>query len=252
MTDRRTVTTDRRTVTTSRRGQTAVVGVALLLAITVLSLAALTATIGTVVEDSSRAAETGRVVRGFDAALDPHAGTPHERRIAVSSGQFRTVPRTVRLVGGRQTLAAWRTDALVYGEYSARVAYLGGAVITGSPGNANLRVDPPVAASDGRLFVGLPTLGTDGVTGFAPGSSGAVLRTNVTHDRRTFSNHVGYGLAVETATPGVWEQFFAERGASTARRAFDDDGVVSVVARFPAADEASVTVHDLGLVIRRV
>ncbi|MFC6987904.1 hypothetical protein ACFQJD_19055 [Haloplanus sp. GCM10025708] len=62
---------------------------------------------------------------------------------------------------------------------------------------------------------------------------------------------MGYGLAVETATPGVWERFFEDRGASTSRREFDDDGVVSVVARFPAVDEASVTVHDLGLVIRR-
>lgn len=233
-----------------RRGQTAVVGVAVLLAITVVSLAALTATVGTVLEDSSRAVETGRVVRGVDAALDPHAGTPHERRIAVSSGQFRTAPRTIRLLDGRRTLAAWRADALVYGEGTARVAYLGGAVVTGRPGNADLRIAPPISTTDDRLFVGLPVLGTDGVAGLAPGAGGAVLRTNVTHDRRTFTKQIGYGLAVETATPGVWERFFADCGATTTRREFDGDGVVSVVARFPA-DEASVTVHDLGLVIRR-
>ncbi|MFC6987903.1 hypothetical protein ACFQJD_19050 [Haloplanus sp. GCM10025708] len=97
---------------TARRGQTAVVGVALLLAMTVLSLAALTATIGTVVEDSSRAAETGRVVRGFDAALDPHAGTPHERRIAVSAASSEPPPeRSVSSTAHERSLSGGRTPS---------------------------------------------------------------------------------------------------------------------------------------------
>jgi hypothetical protein len=235
----------------TERGQTAVVGVALLLAITVLSIAGLTATIGTVVEENAAAAETGRVVRGLDAALDPHAGTPHQRRLAVSRGAFRTAPRTVRLVVGPRTLASWRADALVYGDRSTRVAYLAGAVVTGPPGNARLRVDPTIATTDGSLFVGLPRLGADGDDGFDPGAGGVVVRTNATHERRTFSNHTAYGLAVETSTPGAWDRFFDDRGATTSRRDFDGDGVVSVVARFPGTDEAHLTLHDLGMVMRR-
>jgi hypothetical protein len=70
------------------------------------------------------------------------------------------------------------------------------------------------------------------------------LATTVRHDR-TAHGEGHYRVAVETATPGPFERWFTERGATVERRDIDGDGVESVVATFDGRRTAYLVVHHL-------
>ena len=224
------------------RGQSAIIGVAVLLAVTVLSVTALTVAVGSVVEESATAAEARGVASAMDAALDTERSGPSERHLPVAEGRLRTVDRTVRLLDGTEPVVERSVGGLVYAAGDHRVRYVAGATVRDTGGGTRLHAPPSISTRNRTLFVGLPVLGADAVAVDGDG----VLRTHVTHDRRHLSGS-GFGLAVETRTPGVWERRFAAMGAATTRRSFDDDGVPSVVARFPAVENVYLFVHELNL-----
>jgi flagellin-like protein len=226
------------------RGQSAIIGVAVLLAVTVVSITALTVAVGSVVEESATAAETRGVVSAMDDALDTERSGPHERRVPVAEGRLRTVERTVRLLDGTKPVVERSVGGLVYAAGDRRVHYVAGAIVRDTGSGTRLSAQPAVSTRDRTLFVGLPVLGADAVA--VDGDATTVLRTNVTHERRHVSGS-GFGLAVETRTPAVWERRFDAVGATTTRRSFDDDGVPSVVARFPNTEDVYVFVHDLNV-----
>jgi flagellin-like protein len=230
------------------RGQSAVVGVAVLLAVTVLSITALTVAVGSVVEEGATAAEARGVAASMDAALDTARSGPHEHRLAVGEGRLRTVERSVRLLDGTEPVAERSVGGLVYAAGDRRVRYVAGATVRDTGDGTRLHAQPSVSTRNRTLFVGLPVLGADAVA--VDGGPTAVLRTNVTHERRRLSGD-GFGLAVETRTPGVWERRFDAMGATTTRRSFDDDGVPSVVARFPGVRDVYLFVHELNLEVGR-
>jgi hypothetical protein len=228
---------------TASRGQSTVVGVAVLLVVTAASLAALTAGVGVVVEEGASAAAAGAVADGF-AAVDPVAGGAGRTTVPLAGGVLAVEPRTLRVADDDGTVAAYRADALVYEAGERRVALLLGVVVRGTGPGATLRRSPPVAASDGTLVVGVPVLAADRST--LSGEGTAVLRTDVSHDRRR-AGPGAYRVAVETATPAAWERAFRERGVRTDRVDRDGDGVPSVVAYYPGVEEAHLVVHRVGL-----
>ncbi|WP_101295615.1 DUF7289 family protein [Halegenticoccus soli] len=234
------------------RAQANVVGVAILLGVTVLSLGALTASIGTVLESNAAAANADRVAADMDAALEPVAATgPGRGRISFTGGRLRTVERTVRVLDGSEVVATERVGGLVFTSDRNRVAFVGGAIVRGTGSAARMYADPPIAASRGTLLVGVARLnasGSDAVGGSAPTS--VVLRTNVTHDRRAVGDGA-YRVAVETETPEPWEAYFARHNATVDRRDFDGDGVASVVAAYPGNRTAYVVEHDMRVEVRR-
>lgn len=223
-----------------RRAQSHVVGVALLLGVTVISLAALTASIGAVVESNAAGVDAGRVAADLDDALAPVETTgSHTGRLTYAGGRLHTERRTVRLLNATATVAAVDAGALVYEHGDHRVAFLGGAVVRESAGAATFEAEPPVSVSAEALVVGVGVLGDERVD--TSGGGRVTLRTRVTHDRRALG--VGaWRVAVETATPGVWERYFDRRGGVTSRRDFDGDGTTSVVASFPGR-RAYLVVH---------
>jgi flagellin-like protein len=233
----------------SRRGQSNVVGVALLLGITVVALAALTAGVGSVVEDTAESADAARVADGFERVLRPVETTGTRRgQVAFSDGELRTVERELRVIGGGGTRVVG-VDALVYEAGGRRVTFLAGAVVDGDGEDAQLHRSPPITASRGRggvLVVGAPRL--NGSSTAVAGSAGPVeLATNVTHDR-TDLGRGRYRVAVETAVPSVWRDAFERSNATvTSIRDFDGDGIDSVVARFPGERTAHLVVHDMRL-----
>ncbi|MFB6169982.1 MAG: hypothetical protein ABEJ06_02440 [Haloarculaceae archaeon] len=234
----------------SRRGQSSVVGVALLLGVTIVSLGLLTAGIGTVVADNAARADARRVAVGFDSALRPVEITgPYRGEVTFSEGSLRTVERDLRVLDGERVVERVAVGGLVFESGPHRTAYLAGGVVRGTGEAAWLATPPPVTASGrgdaGVLVVGAPTLGG---TASVAGSGGVVvtLATNVSHDRVDLGTG-RYRLAIETATPGAWERFFRERGATVSRRTFDGDHTSSVVATFPGRRRAYLVVHDLGL-----
>jgi hypothetical protein len=230
------------------RAQSTPIGVAVLLAITVVSVAALTASVGSVVQESATAAEARDVATAMDDGLDAEQRGRHERRLVLGEGRLRTVERSVRLLRGTDPAAEYAVGGLVYTAGQRQVRHVAGATVRDTGGGTRLRTPPSVSVRDRTLFISLPRLGADAVA--VDGPTTVALRTNVTHDRRRLSGE-GLGIAVETRIPGVWERHFAELGATTTRRSLDDDGVPSVVARFPDVRDAYVFVHDLNLEVGR-
>lgn len=236
--------------TTCRRAQSHVVGVALLLAITTVSLGALTAGVGTIVESNAAAADADRVADSL-AAIEPSEATGVERHeLAFGEGTLTVEPRTVRLLNEDGVVASHRADALVFEAGDRRVTYLAGAVVRGSGNASKLDDTPPIATGDGLLLVGLPVLNASDGESVGGRSVTATLRTDTTHERRELGTGE-YRLAVETATPGAWERAFTDAGLEHTRRDGDEDGVPSVVVRLPPDRVLDLAVHDLRAVVSR-
>jgi flagellin-like protein len=238
------------------RGQSNVVGVAILLAVVVVSLGSLTAAIGAVVDGNAAAADASRVASDLDGALKPVEATgTHRGRVSFTDGQLRTVERELRVVNESGVVRTVQVDALVFTAGERRVAFLAGAIVRGALGNAWMRTRPPITASSGNvddetgvLAVGAPALnGSVAVSG--SGGSSVVLRTTVSH-HRTELGEDAYGVAVETATPGAWRRYFERQNATVTTRDFDGDGVTSVVARYPGERVGYLVVHEMGLEVR--
>lgn len=233
------------------RGQSSVVGVALLVGATVVSLGALTAGVGLVVEEHAARADAARVAADLDAAVAPVETTGrHRGRVTFADGTLRTVERDLRVLNATdgRTLERVRAGALVFESGDRRVASVSGAVIRGRGEEATLRTPLPVAASTregGVLVVGAARLGDDRVTSSGSGVT-TTLRTNVTHDRTDLGRGT-FAVALEITTPEPLVSWFAERGARTRIEDLDGDGVSSVVARFEGERRAYLVVHDLNL-----
>ncbi|MDS0297903.1 flagellin-like protein [Halogeometricum sp. S1BR25-6] len=233
------------------RAQSAVVGVAVLLGITVVGIGVLTAAAGAVVEEGATAAATARVADGIDDALDTGTVTETETTVRLADGTLRTADRTVRVLGDSGVVWSVNAGAVVYESRGRRVSAVAGAVTSGPggrSGGSSMSAPPSVAAADGTLYVGVPALnasGTDAVS--ARGAALPVtLRTAPTHERRILPAD-RYRVAVETTAPAAWEREFRRRGTTTVRRDFDGDGVPSVVAAFPGERTVHLVVHDLRL-----
>ena len=229
------------------RGQSNVVGVALLLAVAVVSMGTLTAAVGVVVDSSAASADAERVASDLEAAFDPVAATG-PRRGDVTFGEGRLYPVDRRLVVRADGRPVERVDvgALVFESGDRRVVYHAGAVVRGDERNAWIETPPPITVDEEVLVVGAPRLG-DGV-GSVGGTGGvtATLATDVDHERR----HLGeatFSLAVETAAPGAWERWFRERGATVHR---EPGAVPVVVATFEGERTGYVVVHDLEAEVR--
>lgn len=231
----------------TERGQSAVVGVAVLLGVTAVSLGLLTAGVGTLVDGHVAATDADRVADGMTAALDRTADGPASGRVRFATGRLRTEERTVRLLNDSGTVAQQRADALVYVADGRRVAFVAGAIVEVTAARATFRATPSVTATDGAFLVDVPLLNATGPDEIVADRTTAVgLRTNATHRRRPLAAGT-YRLAVETTLPDAWERYLRTDAGGVTRRDFDADGVDSVVARYPNVDRGYLLVRDLRL-----
>jgi flagellin-like protein len=239
---------------TGDRGQSNVVGVAIMLGVTVVALATVTASVGTVVQDSAATADATRVSEAFDDALRPVEATgPHRGTVSFTEGELSVVDRELRVLDASGVVRTVSVDALEFRTGDQRVVYLAGAVVRETGAGSQLAATPPLTASRGSggvLVVGAPVLNANDRTVGASGSTTVLLDSDVSHDRTTLGNGT-YRVAVETTTPDVWRRYFERRGASVSgRRDFEGDGVDSVVAQFPGERVGYLVVHDLRLEVR--
>jgi flagellin-like protein len=225
------------------RGQSSVIGVVLLLAVTVVAVAGMTGAVGTVIEDRAATAGTERVGAAFSEALDPNAGGAGRERIALPGGRLRVVERTLRIRRQERTVVAIELGGLAYESDDRSVVYVSGALVRSTPAGATVRGDRPVRASDGDVFVSAVALGAPPGRGIdAPATT---LRTNVTHDRRTVEPG-SYRVAIETRAPDAWATRLDGIGRTT-RTDLDDDGVPSVVVDPEGGGRVYLTIHRLRL-----
>lgn len=231
-----------------RRAQSSVIGVAVLVAVTALSVGALTVAAGTFVSDGVAAADAQRVATDLER-IDER-GT-HTTRIEFGRGTLRVEPRTVRVLRGGVTVVRVDADALVYENGQRRVATLGGVLVDGRQDRSSIREPLPVVVDEERVLVDVVALNASGSTAVG-GTAGttATVRTDATHEYRTLREG-RYAVAIETATPGAWERAVAETdsGLGVERRDFDDDGVPSVVVSVPGETTVDLAVHDLQAVV---
>ncbi|WP_254838426.1 DUF7289 family protein [Natronomonas marina] len=224
------------------RGQSNVVGVALLLGIAVVSMGALTAAVGVVVDESAAQADAERVANDFDSALEPVAATgPQRGTVTFSQGRLQAADRTLEVRADGGVVERLDVDALVYESGDRRVAFLMGAIVRGERGRGWLETGPPVTVDDDVLVVGAPVLGED--VGAVSGSEGvtATVETDVSHDRRNLGEAT-FTLAIETTAPGAWARTFEEMGATVDRNPGDPP---TVVATFEGDRTGYLVVHRL-------
>ena len=232
-------------MTGERRGQSNVVGVAILLGVTVVALGALTASVGTVVDQHAAASDTRRVAGDLDDALEPVETTGvHRGDVAFTDGELDLVERQVRVLNTSGVAATVDANALRFSAGSREATYLAGSVLVAGDDWARARSPLAVAADPDVLVVSVPAL-RGNVSLAASGGSGVTrtVRSNVSHHRRSLGE-AGYRVAVETEYVDAVTGEFEEMGATTATRDFDGDGVRSVVAHFDGARTGYLVVHE--------
>lgn len=230
-----------------KRGQSHVVGVALMLAVTVVALGTITAGIGAVFDAHAANADAQRVADDLAAAIQPVETTgPRVGAVSFSDGRLETVSRDLRVVRDGSLVANVPVDALVFTAGDHRVAAVSGAIVRGRPGGAWLRRDPPIVGSPGEgvLAIGAATLNASDVS--VSGTGRTQLETDVTHARAMLGRGE-YEIQLETSTPEAFVTFFEEANASVAQRDVDGDGVPSVIATYPGNRTAYLVVHDMRL-----
>lgn len=235
--------------TTGDRAQSNVVGVALLMGITVVALAGLTAGVGTVVEHNAASADAERVASDFTTALAPVETTGYHRgEVRFASGRLYTVERELRVLDSSGVRRTVETGGLVFESRDRRVAYVAGAVVRGGPGESWLHESPPLTTDERShvLIVSAPRLNASDVAVSGSESTTVTLQSRVTHERISLGNRT-FRVAIEAETPAAFARWFESQGATTTRRDFDGDGIDSVVGRFPGDRVGYLVIHDVHL-----
>ncbi len=238
-----------------KRGQSNVIGVALLLAITVIGIGGMAAGIGAVIDENAEAADAMSVADGLDETLQPTSTTGHRLgEVRFKHGQLGVEPRRLRVLNETGPIETVPVDALVYESGETRVAYHSDAVVRGSPDNAWFWTEPPITVDQrpgGPIVINAAQLNASHI-GIGGNSDRPVqLETDVTHERHDLGTG-SYRIAVETSTPGPWERYFEEIGATveTTDRQFAGDSETSVVASIDGDRTAYLVTHDLRLEVR--
>ena len=235
---------------TTQRAQSNVVGVALLIGLTMLSLGALTATVGTVLDDNAAVGDVERVANDLDDAVAPTETTgSHAGRVTFTDGALRTEERTVRVLRDGDLVVERSTTALVYDRGDYGVTAVAGAVVRDHAGSRSMAANPPVSVSESVIVVGVAAIeaGTIAIEG---GPTTRTLDTEVSHDRVVESESGEWAVAVETPDPEPWDRSFTERGANVETREFAGDDQPSVVATFEGDRTAHVVVHHVDAEVR--
>lgn len=226
------------------RGQANVVGVALLVGITVVSLGALTASVGIAIETNAAAADADRVATDLADVFDPATtGSSGRESVSFREGRLGPVDRELVVRADGEPVARVDADALVFENDETKVAFHAGAVVRGEGENAWFERPPLVTVDEDVLVVGIARLGDD--TGSIAGTGGvtARLETNASYDRERLKNAT-VSLEVETDAPAAWERYLRERGASVEREPGDP---TAVVATFDGPRVGYLVVYDLDL-----
>jgi len=218
------------------RAQSHVVGVVLLLGLTAVSMGALAAGAGVVLDSSADSADAARAADAL-AGIDP---TAERQRVTVDlvDARLHTVERQLRVGTGERWMGIVDVNALAYdGSGDAGARFLAGAVQRGDRG---FERGPAVGTAVDGEHISMSVAALDGEVDREARSGEVQFMLTATHERRSYRADT---VAVETAHTGPWELAFERAGASVSVRDIDRDGVPSVVATFGAAERLSLSVH---------
>ncbi|GGM68759.1 hypothetical protein J2752_002038 [Halarchaeum rubridurum] len=232
------------------RGQSHVVGVALLCCVAVVSMAAVTGSVGGVVGETAANADATRVADALDGAVGPTVGTGHAtRRVPFAAGRLHTAARDVRVLDANGTVARYRTNAVTFDAANRGVTSVAGTTVVRTRGWA--RVTGPVRATAVPDALVLDLVVVEGDVDVSGRGGGATLRTDTTVTRETLAGGT-YRLAVETRHPEAFARRYGRDGvpgAVVGERDFDGDGIESVVVAYPPAARAYVVVRTVEVAV---
>jgi len=231
------------------RAQSHVVGFALMLGLGVIALGVLTVGVGVLIDAQSSNADATRVASEMTDAMQVGERTGvSDHRLSFTDGQLGTADRTVRVLDGGEVEHELDADALVFESGDRRVVGVAGAVVHATGSSAWLEGEPPITSSEPNevVVVGVPVLGAASGSVGGQGGVTATVQTNVTHEREALGTGT-FAVAIETETPGPFERYFEEQGATVTRETFDGDAHESVVAEYPGERTGYLVVHDVGL-----
>ncbi|MFB6311438.1 MAG: type IV pilin [Salinirussus sp.] len=227
------------------RAQSHIIGIAIMLAVTVIAIGAILGAVGAVFQAQASSVDVTRVADGFDRALQPTRTTGFRTAtVSFSDGGLRTSTRQIRVSRNGSVTRTIDADALVFTAEDRRVASVGGAIIRGTPGNAWLLRSPPIVASNDTVAIGVVALNASDTA--VSGAGTTYLRTNVSHSRSNLGRGT-FSIHLETATPGPLVNYFADLNTSIRRVDHDGDGITSVVATFTGTRTGYLVTHDLRL-----
>lgn len=231
----------------TRRGQSAIIGVALLLTITVVSVGLLTAGTGILVDEAAQEADIERIGEAFTSGYRP-ATLEGSTTMALSltGGKLVTAPRAITISRYGDIVTRVQTLALKYERSGRSVTVHGGGVLQDRADGATFIRDPNVITrfggdGDRVLTIALVVL-SGNVDERVEDPRRVRLEFEATHERRALGAG-RYTVRVETATPGAWVRYFEEAGAEVRLQEGTDDEVDVVIADLGRVTEARLILH---------
>lgn len=234
-------------VRTVPRGQSAVIGVALLLGLTIVSVGVLTAGTGMLVDEAAQGADANRVADRWATAYNPTTleGTT-TLSIALTGGQFTTKERRITVRRFGDVVGTFETNVLVFEEGDHQVTVIGQAVVRGQAGRARFVRNPSLVTvfgseDDRTLSISIVALSGQvdkGVRSQTP------LRLQLTgsHERRD-PGAGRYTISIETATPKIWVDYLADLARSVRIVGDDSSQTKLVVAELGQVSRARLIIH---------
>lgn len=228
------------------RGQSAIIGVALLLAITVVSVGVLTAGTGILVDEAAQEADLERIGDTVVADYRPAtlAGTS-TMTLSLAGGTVVTEPREITISRYGDVVARLQTVALRYERAGRALTIQSGAILQARNGHTTFVREPGMARRFGADGDRVLTLSLVNLTGDVEERIDNPRRVRfefeATHERRDLDAG-RYTIRVETAAPAAWVQYFEDVGADVHTERTSQEGGV-VVADFGRVSDARLIIH---------
>jgi hypothetical protein len=229
------------------RGQSAIIGVALLLGLTIVSVGVLTAGTGILVDEAAKGADAKRVADRMATAYNPSTLEGSATlSLALTGGQVSTAERRITVRRFGDVVAAFDTNVLQFEEGNHQVTVIGQAIVRGQAGRARFVRTPRLVTlfgSDGDRTLSISIVALAGridqtVTNQEP----LRLHLNGSHDRRN-PGAGRYTISIETATPGIWQDYLTDIARSVRIVGDDSSGTKLVVAELGRVSRARLIVH---------
>lgn len=231
------------------RGQSAIIGVALLLGLTIVSVGVLTAGSGILVDEAAQGADAQRVADRLVTAYNPTTleGTT-TLSLAPTGGQFTTAERRITLRRFGEVVATFETKALRFDRGGHHVIVLGQAIIRGQADRARFVREPglvTVFGAEGERTLSVSVIALTGqVDQTMTQQQRLRLPLRGSHERRD-PGAGGYTISIESATPELWEEYLADIALSV--RIVGDDGSETklVIAELGRVSRARLIIHQV-------
>lgn len=234
---------------TGTRAQSAVIGVALLMVITVVSIGVLTAGTGVLVDEAGRNADVQRVTDRLLEGYEPRTLLGGSTiSLPVTGGTLETVPRTIEIRRAGSPVEIFETAGIRYRRAGHSVTAVGQAILRDRGGRARFIREPRlvrVFESGGKRVLSISVVLVEDTLDHTVHRAGEQrLTVMATHERRMLEPG-RYAIALETTAPEAWERALEDLAKWIRIEERGEDGRYRLLVEFGR-------VHEVRLVVTHV